>query len=82
MLYADKGGNLVSPTSFCLLPSSGHTFFVKLWFSLQEVLTKDEDKKNDHMPRAADLFPVSACQPKYCLIQKHRKEASANQFKD
>lgn len=56
MLYADKGGNLVSPTSFCLLPSSGHTFFVKLWFSLQEVLTKDEDKKTITCPEQLICF--------------------------
>lgn len=28
-----------------LLPSSGHTFFVKLRFSLQEIVTKAEDQK-------------------------------------
>ena len=43
------------------MPSSGHTFFVKLRFSLQEIVTKVEGpkkkkkKKKDHMLLAADL---------------------------
>lgn len=45
-----------APTS-CYLPSSGHTFFVKLRFSLQEIVTKDEDKKTITCPE--QLISVS-----------------------
>lgn len=40
-----------------LLPSSGHTFFVTLRFSLQEIVTKDEDKKTITCPE--QLISVS-----------------------
>lgn len=39
-------------------------------------------KKQSHAPSSWSPFPVSACQPKHCLIQKHREEDSANQLKD
>lgn len=42
------------PLPSAIPPSSDHTFFVTLWFSLQEIVSKDEEKKN-HMPWAADL---------------------------
>lgn len=76
-----QSGRQAGTTSFfyCLplvIPS------VTLRFSLQEILTKDEYKKRSHAPSSWSLFPVSACQPKYCHIQKHWEEAPANQFKD
>lgn len=61
LLCADRVASRQAGTHFLLLlPSSGHTYFVTLRFSLQEIVTKDEDKKkkkkrNNHMPRAADL---------------------------
>lgn len=59
-----------------LLPSSGHTFFVKLRFSLQEIVTKVEDQKKyerSHGLSSWSPFPVCACQPKYCLLLKQRR---------
>lgn len=53
-LSADR----VAGTHFLLLlPSSGHTFFVTLRFSLQEIVTKDEDKKTITCPE--QLISVS-----------------------
>lgn len=54
--YADRVTGRQAGTHFLLLlSSSGHTFFVTLRFFLQEIVTKDEDQKKDHMPWAADL---------------------------
>lgn len=72
-----------APTSFCYLPSSGHTFFVKLRFSLQEIVTKDEDKKTITCPEqliSVSCICVSA--KNTALYRNTEKEAPANQFKD
>ena len=44
--------------------------------------THQKKKKRSHALSSWSLFPVSACQPKYCLIQSQWAEASANRFKD
>lgn len=57
-LYADRVAGRQACTHFLLLlPSSGHTFFVTLRFSLQEIVTKDEDKKTITCPE--QLISVS-----------------------
>lgn len=64
-----------------LLPSSGHTFCnIAVLFTRNSYQRRVQ--KTITCPSSWSLFPVSACQPKYCHIQKHWEEASANQFKD
>lgn len=66
-----------------LLPSSGHTFFVKLWFSLQEIVTKVEDKKKkEHMVLAADLRFLYVHVSQNTAFYRNREETPANEFKD
>lgn len=71
-----------APTSFCYrLPLVMSSLKSAVLFTRNCYQRRGQKKKKDHMPRAPSswsLFPVSACQPKYCHIQKHWEEATAN----
>lgn len=57
VLTEEQAGRQAGTHFLLLLLSSGHTVFVTLWFSLQEIVTKDEDKKTITCPE--QLISVS-----------------------
>lgn len=70
-----------APTSFCyrlpLVTSSLKSAVLFTRNCYQRRGQKKRKKKRSHAPSSWSLFPVSACQPKYCHIQKHWEEAPA-----
>lgn len=58
-------------------------FFTRNCYQSRGPKKKKKPKQNQITCSGSwSLFPVSACQPKCCLIQKHREEAPANEFKN